>query len=445
MSSRRSSSRTPNRPELIIDISNLNFSNFERLSNQHDIDSIACNIDHHISPIYEIDERQKIIAIGDIHGDLTSLLVILFGAQLINTNLEWSGGNTFLVFTGDLLDDYRTSDQIDFIKQHPADEISIISFLSDLNLQAIESGGRVLLCLGNHELINIIENRFVYVSQETKKYFTEHLSSREDQFRPNSILRQKLSCLFEPFILINNKYIFCHAGLTPKFIQDINTHYQKDVMSNLIAFSNDMKNIIIAGCDSTNEWVMEHMVRGHEGAFFWNRNYRDFNKGCAVFDAAARLLGLNDLIMIKGHDIQDNNIVESCNKKIYIIDTTISRSFLDKNKKNKEKLISDNMNYLEIQNSVFLMVNVKLAKQEKIYKEKLEQFIYNETNPRETIMDLTKYTVAELKEMCKMKGISTIGKKEELIDKLSKVVFTERLDDPLFDSTGHAAADPTDA
>jgi hypothetical protein len=280
-------------------------------------------------------------------------------------------------------------------------------------------GGRVLLCLGNHELINIIENRFVYVSEPTKKYFTDNLSSREDQFRPHSILRQKLSCLFEPFILVNNKYFFCHAGLTPKFIEDINVHYQKTVMENLLDFSRDMKNIIIDGVDSANAWIMEHIMPGHEASFFWTRYYREQDRGCSIFDNVSKLLGLSNLILIKGHDTQDD-IIESCKRKIYIIDTTISRSFLDKNKKNKEKLISDNMNYLEIQNDIFSMVSVKLTQSEKIYKEKLEQFIYDETDTTEMPVDLSSLKVAELRELCKSKGLSTIGKKDELIARLSQ-------------------------
>lgn len=382
MTSRRSRTQPiMNSTDLRIDISNLNFSKLKRISNQNDIDIIQCNVEDHISPIYTIDENQKIVAVGDIHGDLTSLLVILFGAELINNDLEWIGENTFLIFTGDFLDDYRTNDYIDFIKQHPADEITIISFIADLNTQALLTRGRVLLCLGNHELINIIENRFVYVSQPTQEYFKTYLTSREEQFRPDSILRQKLSCLFEPFILINNKYFFCHAGPSPKFIEDLNLHYQKGVIENLSEFSRDIKNILKLGCNVDNQWIMEHMIRGHEASFFWTRYYSEKDQNCSIFDNFSKLLGLPNLILIKGHDTQDNNIIESCNKKIYLIDTVISRSFLKKNKKNKEKLISDKLNYLEIKNDIFSKISVKLTQPEIIYKEKLEEFIYNETNP----------------------------------------------------------------
>lgn len=405
--------------DINVDISNINFRNIKRISNQDDIDNILCNSVDHVSPLYTIGDTQKIVAVGDIHGDLTSLLVILYASHIIDDNLEWVGGDTFLIFTGDLLDDYRNSDGIDFIKQHPADEITIISYLADLNTQSLKMGGRVLLCLGNHELINIIENRFVYVSERTKKYFIDNLSSREEQFRPNSTLRQKLSCLFEPFILINNKYFFCHAGLTPKFIEDLSVHYKQGVMENLAEFSRDMKNIIIFGCNSDNEWIMEHIMRGHAESFFWTRYYRSKNEGCSIFENAAKLLGLSNLILIKGHDTQDN-IVESCNKKIYIIDTTISRSFLDKNKKNSEKLISDNMNYLEINNDIFSMFSVKLAASEKIYKEKIEQFIFGVTVPSKDVQDLSALKVTELRLLCKSRGLSTTGRKDELISRISK-------------------------
>jgi hypothetical protein len=373
----------------IVDISNLNFNNLKRISSQNDIDNIKCEFKDHRSPLYNISPTQKIVALGDIHGDLTSLLVILFGAELINTNLEWIGGNTFLVFTGDLLDNYRDSESIDFMKQHPADEITIISYLADLNTQALKTEGRVLLTLGNHELMNIIDNDFRYVSKQTKQFFKDYISSRNEQFKPNSILRQKISCLFEPLIIINKKYLFCHAGPTPEFIVDLNLHYahKKNMDEKLIEFTRDIKNVISGATqnDPRNKWIIDHIksVRNKKhfnGSFFWTRYYGKKNLGCDVYDTSVSLLGLGNLILIKGHDVQ-NKTNESCNKKIYLADTRMSRSFLDKSDQNSQKLISDYMYFIEIQNNVFSMFSVRLSLTEEVYKEKLEQFIYNETNP----------------------------------------------------------------
>jgi hypothetical protein len=368
---------------LYVDISNLNLNKLKRISSELDINNIQCSDS---SPIYDIDPSHKIVAIGDIHGDLTSLLIILFGAELINNNLEWVGENTFLVFTGDLLDNYRDKDNI-VIKQHPADEITIISFLADLNQQALKTDGRVLLCLGNHELLNIVNNYYGYVSKPTINYFNQHLDSRKTQFSENSLLRQKLSCLFEPFILINNKYFFSHAGLTIQFIQDLYTNYRDklNMRDKLIEFSRDIKNIVRGINNKKTNWIIKkHINNDDNSSFFWTRQYGVKNRGCEIFSEAARLLGLEDLILIKGHDYQDYGIIEeSCNNNIYLIDTQISRSFLEKNETNNEKLISDNMNYLEIKYDKFSMINVKLTQPEIIYKEKIDEFnFYKSPEPK---------------------------------------------------------------
>ena len=54
---------------LSIDISNLNLNKLKRISSKLDIDNIQCDVTNS-SAIYDIDDSHKIIAIGDIHGDL---------------------------------------------------------------------------------------------------------------------------------------------------------------------------------------------------------------------------------------------------------------------------------------------------------------------------------------------------------------------------------------
>ena len=60
-----------------IDISNLNLDNLKRISSQIDIDNIPCYQHVHERPQYKVNSDQKIVAIGDIHGDLISLLIII--------------------------------------------------------------------------------------------------------------------------------------------------------------------------------------------------------------------------------------------------------------------------------------------------------------------------------------------------------------------------------
>jgi len=47
---------------------------------------------------------ERVIAIGDLHGDYGQYLKVMQSAGLINKKGKWSGGETHLVQTGDITD-----------------------------------------------------------------------------------------------------------------------------------------------------------------------------------------------------------------------------------------------------------------------------------------------------------------------------------------------------
>src|SRR3954464_438427 len=51
----------------------------------------------------------RIVAIGDIHGDLRALLALLERTRLIDRDGNWSGGDSHLVLMGDLVAGHRDS------------------------------------------------------------------------------------------------------------------------------------------------------------------------------------------------------------------------------------------------------------------------------------------------------------------------------------------------
>jgi hypothetical protein len=438
-----------------IDISELKLKYLNRVNNDDDINKIgSLSNDEPVYPFYNLHPQQKIIAIGNINGDLTSLICILLAAELINNNLEWIGKDSYVVFTGNLLNNfnsqvsykdgqhytYRAHETIfrnrwneikgstirsledkgwegselksrykelkkkayeehkkfvkdikgRLMKQHPADEITIISFLDRLNTHALIQGGRILLCLGLGEAENLC-NIFDNVSEPTMRYFSDFLGSREEQFKPNSILRQKLSCLFQPFILIDNKYFFCHGGITLNFLHFLNDVYTDQFPVHFLKisyllnkFNEDIKKFIRSGFEKYNR--MHKMLKrdfrrmwGNVG-FFSTKIYDDLDSGCNDFTSVRQYMGLPDLILIKGRDHEwaarqwENKAKASCNNGIYLIDTQISRIF-DPDDLFIEKLISDNMNYLEIDQGIFNIINVKLIDDESKHRQMLETFI----------------------------------------------------------------------
>lgn len=85
-------------------------------------------------------DKQRLVCIGDVHGDIKALKEFLTIAQVYR-NDRWIGGNTILVQCGDVLDRGST-------------ELACFKLLSDLSQQAQEDGGRVIVLWGNHEALN---------------------------------------------------------------------------------------------------------------------------------------------------------------------------------------------------------------------------------------------------------------------------------------------------
>ena len=88
-------------------------------------------------------QPQRIVAVGDLHGDYQAWLQIARAARLIDANGHWAGGKTILVQLGDVTD-------------RGADSLQIVRNLQQLQAEAPRSGGRVIVVLGNHEAMNLL-------------------------------------------------------------------------------------------------------------------------------------------------------------------------------------------------------------------------------------------------------------------------------------------------
>jgi len=107
----------------------------------------------------------RVVALSDPHGAYPALLETLKNADVIDADLNWSGGTTHLVITGDMLD-------------RGAESRKIMDLVMALEAQAPESGGMVHLTLGNHEVMNLVGD-LRYVSPEEFQAFADEESAEE--------------------------------------------------------------------------------------------------------------------------------------------------------------------------------------------------------------------------------------------------------------------------
>ena len=91
-------------------------------------------------PAFEDVERSRnVVYIPDIHGDFVGLRRALLNFNLIDENLRWIGGDTKVVFLGDLID------------RGGADRW-VLDYLIELKKQIFEAGGEMVTLVGNHDL-----------------------------------------------------------------------------------------------------------------------------------------------------------------------------------------------------------------------------------------------------------------------------------------------------
>jgi hypothetical protein len=110
---------------------------------------------------------ERVVAIGDVHGDYEQFVEVLGSAKLIDSQTSWSGGKTHLVQTGDVLD-------------RGPDSRKVMDLLMKLEKEARGAGGWVHFLIGNHEAMNIYGD-LRYVSPGEFEAFQDSNSEKTRQ------------------------------------------------------------------------------------------------------------------------------------------------------------------------------------------------------------------------------------------------------------------------
>ena len=233
----------------------------------------------------------RVVAIGDVHGDPASLIRVLQLAKLVNADAQWVGGSATLVQTGDTTD-------------RGPDSKGVLSLLRRLQHEAHAAGGRVIPLLGNHEVMNM-QGDLRYVNPEdTAGYGGE--GPRRAAFAPDGEDGRWLRSL--DAVGKVGATVFCHGGVNASWaelgVEALNTE-------------------IRAAIDAAEK---SHVL-GPDGPL-WYRGYLLEGEPaiCPELDTALSKLGATRLVV--GHTTQDSGIpVSRCNGKLWGIDTGISAHY----------------------------------------------------------------------------------------------------------------------
>jgi len=207
----------------------------------------------------------RIVAVGDVHGDYDQFFTLLQDAGLVNARGRWTGGRTHLVQVGDVPD-------------RGPDTRKVMDLLMRLEKQAAGAGGMVHAMIGDHEAMNVYGDLRYTTPEEyaafrnansarlRDAYWIEHLKDLEADLPDGAELdvsdADKLSWYGEhPLgwfehrlangprgkygkwvrshnaVIRINDWLFLHGGISPKYADSTIRYINERVRAELGDFS----------------------------------------------------------------------------------------------------------------------------------------------------------------------------------------------------------------
>jgi Calcineurin-like phosphoesterase len=234
----------------------------------------------------------RLVAIGDLHGDLDHTRRALRLAGAIDATDAWVGGKLVVVQTGDEID--RGDDERDIL-----DEVDA------WKAQAHAAGGELVALLGNHEIMNASQD-FRYVTPGGLAAFAPLAGGRAGAMAPGGLYATRLAA--RPLFVDVGGTVFVHGGVLPKHVA-----YGLDAM-------NDELDAWLTGKRAAPPSV----VTGEDGPV-WTRVYSEDPPDCASLDETLVRLGAKRMVV--GHTVQRGGITSACDGKVWRIDVGLSHAF----------------------------------------------------------------------------------------------------------------------
>ncbi|NOR41655.1 MAG: metallophosphatase [Gammaproteobacteria bacterium] len=243
---------------------------------------------------YAWDNVDRIVAIGDVHGDYERFLQLLRLTGLVNDENAWTGGKTHLVQVGDVLD------------RGPKSKF-VIDLLRKLSVEAREEGGYVHPLIGNHEiLITKGDTRYVHPGE------FQLFGGREkflQEFGPSgnygSWVRNNNT------IIKINDLLFLHGGISPRYAKNSLKKINQAVRQSL----------------DHSDYGVDGILMSVDGPL-WYRGYAVGNIGEFSPNVDRVLSNHHARHIVVGHTVSHEGIKTRLNGRVIMIDVGYSRSYL---------------------------------------------------------------------------------------------------------------------
>jgi hypothetical protein len=245
------------------------------------------------SGLAQLAHADRVVAIGDLHGDLAATRRALRLAGAIDAQDTWVGGKLVVVQTGDVLD-------------RGDDDRAVLDFLERLRGDAQKAGGYFIPMSGNHEVMNVARD-FRYVTPGAFSSFGG-APGRAQAFAPGGRYARLLSGW--PVVVKVGDTIFVHGGMLLKHalygMERINAEVAAYMRGELAA--------------------PPEIVVSDDGPI-WTRRYSSTPSDTDCDELSAALMRLGATRMVVGHTPQSSGINAACGGRVWRIDVGMSRAY----------------------------------------------------------------------------------------------------------------------
>jgi hypothetical protein len=246
----------------------------------------------------------RVVAIGDVHGDLERTRQALQLAGAIDDGDRWIGGTLIVVQTGDVLD-------------RGDGEQAIIDLFERLEGEAAAAGGGLIWLLGNHELMNPAGD-FRYVTEGGFADFTQasgepdpavppHAQGRWQVFRPGGRYARILSG--QHAVVKVGDVVYSHAGVLPRWAE-------------AVASADRQARCWLSGAADADTAAPDLLTS--DDSPVWTRAFGG-EVDCGLVEQALAAVGASRMVV--GHTVQQAGISSACSGRLWRIDVGLARAY----------------------------------------------------------------------------------------------------------------------